>query len=222
MSSVGCKLDIYAAFGRCIIAFHAVLKILVRKGRFEPEVALGVAEAIEISINLTQVVTVPVLEARLQDLRHDIKSDLAEVRSDMATMRNGFERMRAERASKFEKMHAETAGEFERMRADMATGLEKMRSEMASEFGRMRADMADQIGKVRIETANEFGKVRTEIGAVRTEMASGFGLVAGEFGKMREGAQAIKADPMRWVLLTLVSSAAMAAVVNPLLKEFIN
>jgi hypothetical protein len=176
------------------MAIHAeAVEILVHKAHFEPEVALGVAEAIEVSINLAQVVTIPVLDARLQELRHDIKSDLAEVRSDMATMRT------------------EMVSEFERMRA-----------ETANEFGRMRADMADQIGKVRIETANAFGKVRTEFGAVRTEMAKGFGLVEGEFGKVRSEAQGIKADLMRWVLLTLLSSAAISAVVSPLVKGLIN
>jgi alpha-glucosidase (family GH31 glycosyl hydrolase) len=179
------------------MAVHAeAVEILVHKAHFEPEVALGVAEAIEVSINLTQVVTVPVLDARLQELRHDIKSDFAEVRADMATMRT-----------------------------EMVSQFEKMRAETASEFGRMRADMADQIGKVRVETANEFSKVRVEMAAgfgqvasefsrVRVEMATGFGQVAGEFGKVRTETQAVKADLMRWVLLTLVSSAAISAVVR--------
>jgi len=162
------------------MAIHAeAVEILVHKSHLEPEVALGVAEAIEISINLTQVVTIPVLDARLQELRHDIKSDFAEMRTEIV--------------SEFEKMRAQTA----------------------SEFGRMRADMADQIGKVRVEMANEFGKVRVEIGEVRTEMAD-------EFGKTRTETQAVKADLMRWVLLTLVSSAAITAAVTPLVKGFSN
>lgn len=64
-------------------------------------------------------------------------------------------------------------------------------------FVRKHADMADEIGKVFVDMASEFGKVRTET-------------------------QAVKADLMRWVLLTLVSSAAITAAVGPLLKGFIN
>lgn len=169
------------------MAIHAeAVEILVHKAHFEPEVALSVAEAIEVAINLAQVVTVPVLDLRLQELRHDIKSDLAEMRTEMI--------------SEFEKMRAETA----------------------NEFGRMRADMADEIGKVRVDMAGEFGKVRLEITEVRTEMAKGFGLVAGEFGNVRKEAEAIKADLMRWVLLTLVSSAAITAAVSPVVKALFN
>jgi hypothetical protein len=175
-------------------AIHAeAVEILVEKAHFEPAVALGIAEAIEVSINLTQVVTVPILDARLQELRHEIKSDFAEVR-------------------------AEFAGEFERMRGETAIEFGRMRTEMANEFARQRADMADAIGKVRVDMAGEFAKVRVEIGEVRTEMAKGFGLVAGEFGKVRKEAEAIKADLMRWVLLTLISSAAITAAVTPLVK----
>lgn len=165
------------------MAIHAeAVEILVQKAHFEPAVALGIAEAIVVSINLAQVVTVPILDARLQELRNEIKSDFAEVRA-----------------------------EFERMRG-----------EMANEFARQRADMADAIGKVRVDMAGEFAKVRVEIGEVRTEMAKGFALVAAEFGKVRKEAEAIKADLMRWVLLTLVSSAAITAAVTPLVKALAN
>jgi hypothetical protein len=118
-------------------------------------------------------------------------------------------------AGKFNRCAQISKTEFGRMRAETASGFEKMRSEMASELGRMRADMADEIGKVRIEMISEFG-------AVRTEMAKGFGLVAREFGKVRTEAEAIKADLLRWVLLTLVSSAAISAAVAPLVKGFMN
>jgi hypothetical protein len=68
------------------MAIHAeAVEILVHKAHLEPEVALGVAEAIEVSINLTQVVTIPVLDARLQELRHDIKSDFAEMRTEIVS-----------------------------------------------------------------------------------------------------------------------------------------
>lgn len=45
------------------------VEILIEKSRFDPKVALGIAEAIEASIMNAQLVTVPILDARLQDLR---------------------------------------------------------------------------------------------------------------------------------------------------------
>jgi len=55
------------------MAIHAeAVEILVSKGRFEPQVAIGIAEAIEVSMNRTQLVTVPILDARLQELKAEL------------------------------------------------------------------------------------------------------------------------------------------------------
>jgi len=68
------------------MAIHAeAVEILVRKSRFEPEVALGVAEAIEVSINLAQLVTVPVLDARLRELKTELKTEIQALRLEFKT-----------------------------------------------------------------------------------------------------------------------------------------
>ena len=51
----------------------AAVEILIEKGRFEPQVALGIAEAIEASMMHAQFVTIPILDARLQELRADTR-----------------------------------------------------------------------------------------------------------------------------------------------------
>src|SRR3954471_1678760 len=67
------------------MAIHAeAVEILVRKSRFEPEVALGVAEAIEVSINLAQLVTVPVLDARVHELKTEIQAFRLEFKTELA------------------------------------------------------------------------------------------------------------------------------------------
>jgi hypothetical protein len=67
-----------------IVAIHAeAVEILVRKARFEPEVALGVAEAMEVSITLAQLVTVPVLDARLRELKHELEVSLEKTKADL-------------------------------------------------------------------------------------------------------------------------------------------
>ena len=66
------------------MAIHAqAVEILVRKARFEPDVALGVAEAMEVSITLAQLVTVPVLDARLQELKHELKAEMHALRAEL-------------------------------------------------------------------------------------------------------------------------------------------
>jgi hypothetical protein len=56
------------------MALHAAtVEILVEKAKFEPQVALGIAEAIELAMTQDQFVTVPILDARLHEVRADIR-----------------------------------------------------------------------------------------------------------------------------------------------------
>jgi len=73
------------------MAIHAeAVEILVRKSRFEPEVALGVAEAIEVSINLAQLVTIPVLDARILELKTELKAEIQALRLEFKTEFQGL------------------------------------------------------------------------------------------------------------------------------------
>ena len=53
--------------------------LLVEKGGFEPRVALVIAEAIETSMTQAQIVTVPILDARLAQLETKIERTKAEL-----------------------------------------------------------------------------------------------------------------------------------------------
>jgi hypothetical protein len=56
------------------MALHAAtVEILVEKAKFEPQVALGIAEAIELAMTQAQFVTVPILDARLHEVRAEIR-----------------------------------------------------------------------------------------------------------------------------------------------------
>ena len=59
------------------------VEILVGKCRFEPSVAVGVAEAIDVSVSAAQFVTVPVLDFRLQELKSELKTDIGAVREEL-------------------------------------------------------------------------------------------------------------------------------------------
>jgi hypothetical protein len=45
------------------------VELLIDKGGFEPRVAVGIAEAIEAAMTQAQIVTVPILDARLQEFK---------------------------------------------------------------------------------------------------------------------------------------------------------
>ena len=48
------------------------IDLLIDKGQFEPQVALAVVEAVAVMMTEAQIVTVPVLDARLAEIRADI------------------------------------------------------------------------------------------------------------------------------------------------------
>jgi hypothetical protein len=72
------------------MALHAAtVGILVEKAKFEPDVALGVAEAIELAMTQAQFVTVPILDARLREVRAEIR--VLEGKLDASMQRLGAE-----------------------------------------------------------------------------------------------------------------------------------
>jgi hypothetical protein len=55
------------------------VELLIDKGGFAPRAALGIAEAIETSMMQSQLVTVPILDARLAQLESKIERTKAEL-----------------------------------------------------------------------------------------------------------------------------------------------
>ena len=93
------------------MAIHAeAVEILVRKSRFEPEVALGVAEAIEVSINLAQLVTVPVLDARILELKTELKTEIQalrlEFKTDFGKLSTEIQKVNANLSTEIQKVNA--------------------------------------------------------------------------------------------------------------------
>src|ERR1700738_4534100 len=83
------------------MALHAAaVEILIEKGQFERKVALGIAEAIEASIMNAQLVTVPILDARLQELK-------TETRISLLSLERKMDSIKAELETKMEAIKAE-------------------------------------------------------------------------------------------------------------------
>ena len=66
----------------------STVEILTEKAHFEPQVAVAVAEAIDEAIDTrsrdSQWVTVPILDARLSQLKAELKGDIAAVQVKLA------------------------------------------------------------------------------------------------------------------------------------------
>jgi hypothetical protein len=90
------------------MALHAAtVEILIEKAKFEPEVALGVAEAIELAMTQAQFVTVPILDARIHEVRAEIR--VLEGKLDASTKEHkaDMQRLAAELNAKIETKLAE-------------------------------------------------------------------------------------------------------------------
>ena len=62
-----------------MISNAVAVELLIDKGGFEPRQALGIVEAIEISMTHAQIVTTPILDARFAQLEVKIESVKAEL-----------------------------------------------------------------------------------------------------------------------------------------------
>ena len=90
------------------MALHAAtVEILVEKAKFEPEVALGVAEAIELAMTQAQFVTVPILDARLHEVRAEIRVLEGKLDASIRELKADMQRLGAELNAKFDAKFAE-------------------------------------------------------------------------------------------------------------------
>jgi len=96
---------------------HAeAVSILIEKGRFEPEVALSIAEAIEVSVVHAQFVTVPILDARLQTLKAETSVSLMSLETKLSTS--------------IQELKTDLKTEAERTRTELKTEMEKTKAEV--------------------------------------------------------------------------------------------
>jgi hypothetical protein len=114
-----------------IMALHAAaVEILIEKARFEPQIALGIAEAIEATIMHAQLLTVPVLGARMQELRAETRISLMAIESKLSTfnsevgakiqgIKSDIGQSRAELEVKMEATKAELEVKVEAIKAEL-------------------------------------------------------------------------------------------------------
>ncbi len=61
----------------------ASVTILIEKAKLQPDTAVAIAEAIDMAITAADLVTVPILDARLDALRNELRADMSELRAEM-------------------------------------------------------------------------------------------------------------------------------------------
>jgi hypothetical protein len=102
------------------MALHAAaVGILIEKARFEPEVALGIAEAIEASIMHAQLVTVPIFDARLQELKAEVRVSLMNIENKLSASESKLSANAQELKSDILRSSAELETRMERTKAEL-------------------------------------------------------------------------------------------------------
>ena len=61
----------------------ATVAVLTEKAAFEPNIAVPIAEAIDVAIAGAELVTVSVLDARLSALKSEIRGEIQEVKAEL-------------------------------------------------------------------------------------------------------------------------------------------
>jgi len=90
------------------MALHAAtVGLLIEKAKFEPEVAIGVAEAIEFAMTQAQFVTVPILDARLHGISAEIRVLEGKLDASIKEQKADMQRLAAELNGKIETKLAE-------------------------------------------------------------------------------------------------------------------
>ena len=102
------------------MALHAAtVEILVEKAKFEPQVALGVAEAIELAMTQAQFVTVPILDARLHEVRAEIRVLEGKLDTSIREHKADMQRLRAELDAKLDAQFAKIDAKLAELEAKL-------------------------------------------------------------------------------------------------------
>jgi F0F1-type ATP synthase membrane subunit b/b' len=121
------------------MTLHATaVEILIEKGRFEPEVALGIAEAIEVSVVQSQFVTVPILDARLHELRAELKSEISSLRAEL---KGEISSLRSELKGEISSFKSELKGEMDSFKFEIRGEMKALKADVKAEIHAFKAEL---------------------------------------------------------------------------------
>jgi hypothetical protein len=98
----------------------ATVEILVEKAKFDPQVALGIAEAIELAMTQAQFVTVPILDARLHEVRAEIRVLDGKLDASAREHKADMQRLSAELDAKLNAQSGKTDTQFAKIETKLA------------------------------------------------------------------------------------------------------
>lgn len=106
------------------------IDVLMNKGNFEPQVALAIAEAVALIMTDAQVVTVPVLDARVAELKTLIKEGDHKVDLVQADLGNKIDLFRAELDTKIDRVKGELESKIDRVKAELDNKIDLFKADL--------------------------------------------------------------------------------------------
>ena len=126
------------------MALHAAtVAILIEKSKFEPEVALGVAEAIDLAMTQAQFVTVPLLDARLHEIKTELRglAEKVDAKLDASVYKADMQRFSAE-------FNAKLDAKFAAMDAKFDTKLATLDAKFDTKLGALDAKLDTKLAEL--------------------------------------------------------------------------
>ena len=179
------------------------VELLINKGKFEPQVALAVAEAIAVTMTESQVVTVPVLDLRLAETAARLEKSIA------TTNQRTIERLEASIAEtnrstidRLEQSIAATRGSLEQSIAATTSNLEQSiaatKGSLEQSIAEKTAGLAKSIAETHLTTIATLEKT---IGVTNSNT---------------------KAELVRWVLLVVLGCVALQGATVAFFNAFLH
>jgi hypothetical protein len=112
----------------------ATVDVLVQKGRFDPQIALAVAEAIDMTLSSSQLITVPILDARFVAFEAKMDARFLAVKAELdarfVAVDARFTELKAEIGARFAEVKADTDARFKASEAKLDAKLQKMKTDL--------------------------------------------------------------------------------------------
>jgi hypothetical protein len=115
--------------------------LLIEKGAFAPQVALAVVEATDVMLRESQVVTVPVLDARVGDLKAEIRQVDHKIDVTRIDLEKKIDLFKAELEKKIDLTRIELERKMDVLKAELEGKVDVLKAELERKMEAIKAEL---------------------------------------------------------------------------------
>jgi hypothetical protein len=189
----------------------ATVDSLIKKGKFEPQVAMAIAEAIDNAMSDSQLVTVPILDARFADHRAEIRGDLMRVENKIESVHDELDRkiesVHTGLDRKIDSVHAELDRKIDSVSAALDRKIDSVSAALDKKIDSVSAALDKKIDSVSAALDKKIDAVRMDIDKkIEVSFATLAGKMDVSVARLGELNERTKAELVRWVFVTMAGS----------------